>query len=200
MTKIILATISSSRKEAFKSLGLDFIAEGSNVEEYFDGRPNHPEELTQCLAKLKAESVAKNHKEGIVIGFDSILFFNNQIIEKPKSREEAYNRLKSLSGNKCQYYTGIYIINLETNKTLSDFVKTDVFIRELKEEEINKYLYQGSDFKTHAWGFNPSKLYSSTFIKKIEGSPFNAIQGIPLEKIMEMLFQIEYKLQPKNNT
>ena len=194
MIKIILATSSPSRKETFKSLGLDFIAEGSEINEYFDERPTKPEELTLCLAKLKAEAVAKNHKEGIVIGFDSVLFFNNQILEKPTSRGEAYNRLKSLSGNKCQYYTGVYLINLESNKSLSDIVKTDVLIRKLKEEEIKKYLDQGDGFKNHAWGFNPLAQYSSTFIEKIDGSPFNAIQGIPIEKIMQMLFKIGYKL------
>jgi len=52
-------------------LGIDFEAEGSQVDEHFDGRPENPEELVMHLAKLKAEAVAKNHTDGIVIGFDS---------------------------------------------------------------------------------------------------------------------------------
>lgn len=194
MTQIILATTSPYRKEAFELLNLEFVTEGSNVDEYFDERPNNPEELVLHLAKLKAEAVAKNHKSGIIVGFDSVGFFNNGILEKPISREEAYERLKSLSGNNHQFYTGIHIINLETQQTLSEVVKTDVFLRNLKEIEINKYLDQDSRVKTFALGYDPLGMYSSTFINKIEGSYNNLLRGIPLETIISMLFKVGYKL------
>ncbi|TSA46168.1 hypothetical protein D4R51_00580, partial [bacterium] len=109
--KIILATTSPHRQQALEMLGLDFIAEGSDIDENFEGRPSIPDDLVKQLSKLKAESVAKNHSEGIIIGFDSVGWFDNSILEKPKSREEVFDRLKSLSGNNFDFYTGVHIIN-----------------------------------------------------------------------------------------
>lgn len=193
MNKIILATSSPYRKEAFKFLDLDFTSKGSDVDEHFDGRPDSPEELVLFLAKLKAESVAKNYTEGILIGFDSVGWFNNTILEKSKSREETFDRLKALSGNKHQFYTGIHMINLSKNKTLSKVVRTYIFMRELTDLEINKYIDQDPRFKTYALSYDPLENYSSTFIRKIEGSYNNITRGIPLETIVEMLKEIGYK-------
>ena len=192
--KIILATSSPYRQEAFKFLGLNFVTNASNIDEYFDGRPESPEELVTQLARIKAEAVAKNYSEGIIIGFDSVGLLNNEILEKPKSREEAFNRLKAFSGNNHQFYTGIYMINLKENKRISRVVKTDVFMRTLSEKEINKYLDQDPKFNTYALGYDPLGNYSSTFVKRIEGSYNNLIRGIPLETIVEMLSEVGYDL------
>lgn len=194
MTKLILATTSPYRIEAFRFLGLDFVAEGSNVDEHFGGRPNNPEELVLQLAKLKAEAVARNHSEGIIIGFDSVGWFNGKILEKPKSREEAFNRLKSLSGNTHLFNTSVYMINIQTKQILSRIVKTKIFMRKLTDSEINKYLDQDSNFKTYALGYDPLGNYSSTFVIGIEGSYNNLTRGIPLEAIVEMLPSIGYSL------
>lgn len=172
-------------------MGIPFEAEGSNVDESQLERDN-PEELVKQLSKLKAEAVAKNHSDAIVIGMDSITYFNGQILEKPKSREEDFKRLKALSGNKHQFYTGIYMVNTATNKTLSKTVITDVFMRELSDEEINKYLDEDPNFNTYALGYDPVKHYSASFVKKIEGSYYNLLGGIPIEVIVEMLKEIGY--------
>lgn len=192
MQKIILATTSPYRKETFEYLGIPFNTEGSNVDESQLERDN-PEELVKQLSKLKAEAVAKNHSDAIVIGMDSVTYFNGQILEKPKSREEDFQRLKALSGNKHQFYTGIYMINTATNKMLSRTVITDVFMRELSEEEINKYLDEDHNFNTYALGYDPVKHYSASFVKRIEGSYYNLLKGIPLETIIEMLREIGYQ-------
>ncbi len=194
MTKIILATSSPYRQEAFRFLDLDFVAQGSNADEYFDGRPDSPKELVLCLAKIKAEAVAKKYDTGIIIGFDSVGWFNRQVLEKPKSREEAFERLKFLSGNTHQFYTGIYMINLESEKEISKLAITNVEVRNLLDSEINKYLDQDSRFNTYALGYDPLEHYSSTFVRKIDGSYNNLTRGIPLETIVEMLSDIGYKL------
>jgi len=192
MPKIILATTSSYRIETFGYLGIPFEAEGSKVDESQVER-NKPEELVKQLSKLKAEAVAKNHSDAIVIGMDSVTYFNGQILEKPKSKEEDFQRLKALSGKNHQFYTGIYIVNKATNKTLSKIVITDVFMRELFDEEINKYLNEDPHFNTYALGYDPVKHISSSFIQRIEGSYYNLLAGIPLETIIEMLREIGYK-------
>jgi len=192
MPKIILATTSPYRIETFGYLGIPFEAEGSKVDESRVER-NRPEELVKQLSKLKAEAVAKNHSDAIVIGMDSVTYFNGQILEKPKSKEEDFQRLKALSGKNHQFYTGIYMVNKATNKTLSKIVTTDVFMRELSDEEINKYLDEDPYFNTYALGYDPIKHISSSFIQRIEGSYYNLLAGIPLETIIEMLREIGYK-------
>jgi len=192
MLKIILATTSPYRKEIFSYLGIPFKVEGSNIDESQVER-NSPAYLVKQLSKLKAEAVAKNHSGTIVIGMDSIAYFNNKILEKPKSREEELQRLKSLSGNQHQFYTGIHMINTASTKTLSRVVKTEVFMRELSEKEINRYLDEDPNFNTYALGYDPVKHCSASFVKKIEGSYYNFLGGIPIEAIVEMLREIGSK-------
>ena len=192
MTKIILATTSSYRKETFGYLGIPFEAEGSNVDESQVER-NNPEELVKNLSKLKAEAIVKNHSDAIVIGMDSVGYFNGQILEKPKSKEEDYQRLKALSGKNHQFYTGIYMINAVSGKMLSKVVKTEVFMRNLSDKEINKYLNEDPNFNTYALGYDPVKHISASFVQRIEGSYYNLLGGIPLEVIVEMLREIGYK-------
>ena len=193
MTKIILATTSPYRREIFGYLGIPFEAEGSKVDESQLER-NNPEELVGNLSRLKAQAVAKNYADAIVIGFDSVAYFNGQILEKPKSKEEDFQRLKALSGSNHQFFTGVHIINTASGKILSRVVKTDVLMRELSKEEINQYLNEDPHFNTYALGYNPIKHISSSFVKKIEGSYYNLLGGIPLETIVEMLKEIDYKL------
>ncbi len=192
MPKIILGTTSPYRRETFGYLGIPFEVEGSNVDESQLER-NNPEELIKELSKLKAEAVAKNHSDAIIIGMDSVTYFNGQILEKPKSKEEDFQRLKALSGNNHQFYTGIHMINIISGKVLSKIVKTNVFMRELSDKEINKYLDEDPNFNTYALGYDPVKHISSSFVKKIEGSYYNLLGGIPLETIIEMLREIGYK-------
>lgn len=193
MSKIILATTSPYRIEALKFLGIDFEAEGSKVDESQAERKN-PEELVKTLSRLKAEAVAKNHSDAVVIGMDSIGCFNGKILEKPKSKEEAFERLKSLSSNKFEFYTSIYMVNTSTRATASKIVKSELFMRELSEGEINQYLEQDTHYNTYALGFDPLKNISSSFVVKLAGSYNNVLRGIPLEVIPEILSEVGYKI------
>lgn len=193
MTKLVLATTSPYRRQAFKFLNIEFTAEASEVDEDFKGRPSDPKELVQELARRKAESVGKRHSEGIIVGFDSVGCFDDMILEKPKSREEAFLRLKRLSGNTHMFYTGIHVINIEDGKTLTKVITTKTFIRKLTDDEINKYLDQDPNFNTYALGYDPLEHYSATFVEKIEGSYNNLLRGFPLEAIIPMLKKLGYE-------
>jgi septum formation protein len=191
--KIILATTSPYRKKIFESTGIPFETEGSNVDESQIER-NDPRKLVKELSRLKAEAVAKNYTDAIVIGFDSVGFFNGNILEKPKTKEEAFKRMTSLSGKKYQFYTGIHMINTISEKMFLEVVVTDVFMRELSQGEINKYLEEDPNFNTYALGYDPVKHSSASFVKRIEGSYYNVLGGIPLETIVEMLKEMDNKL------
>lgn len=192
--KLILATTSPYRQEAFKQINLDFISQGSEVEEYFKGRPNNPRELVETLSRLKAEAVAERHNDGIVIGFDSVGAIEGKILEKPKSMEEEFIRLRSVSGKHCEFYTGVHMININNAKELSRVVTTDILMRRLRDVEIKKYLDEDPKFHTYALGYDPLGNYSATFAKSIYGSYNNLTRGIPLEDVIEMLFKIGYKI------
>jgi len=192
MPKIILATISPYRREIFACLGIDFEAVGSNVDESQTERKN-PEALVKTLSRLKAEAVAKNYQEAIVIGMDSVAYFKGRILEKPKSKEEAFLRLKSLSGQDGQFYTGVFMVNTASGKTLAKVVKTELSMRRLSDEEIKKYLDEDQGFNTYALGFDTVKHTSASFIKSIKGSYYNLLAGMPLEAMMDMLRELGYK-------
>jgi septum formation protein len=192
--QIILATKSPYRKEAFECLGLDFICEGSEVDENFSGRPNDPKKLVLELAKRKAEFVAKNHKEGIIIGFDSIGWFNGNVLEKPKDRQESFERMKMLSGKIHYFYTGVHIINIVKNITKSEISETEITLRDITEAEISKYLDQDHSFNTYAIGFDPLGHYSMSFAINIKGSYNNYLRGIPIELIVKMLKEVGYEI------
>lgn len=175
-------------------LGIKSESFGSDIDERFAGRPEDPKELVLTLSRLKAESVAANFTGGIIIGLDSVGYFNRNILEKPKSREESFTRLKAFSGNSLQFFTGIYLINLDNGEKLNKAVETSVNVRELTEAEINKYLDQDPKYSTYALGFDPLGHYSSTFVTRLEGSYNNFLRGIPLETIVEMLIESGYKI------
>ena len=194
MQKIILATTSPYRQEAFRMLDIDFEAVGSEVDETFVGRPNSPEELVTELSKRKAESVAAKYSDGIVIGFDSVGWFEGEVLEKPKNRKEAFQRLKKLSGNIHKFYTGVHLINISENKIITSVAETEIKLRELTEAEINKYLDQDEYYTTYAIGFDPLGHYSSTFSESINGSYNNYLRGIPLETIVGLLKEAKYEI------
>lgn len=194
MKKIILATTSKWRIQAFEMLDLPFLAEGSNIDENFADRPETPQELVTELAKRKAEAVAKNHKDGIIVGFDSIGWFQNKVLEKPSNKEEAAKRLAEMSGKEFQFYTGICLVDAETKKKYQEVAITKAFMGNLLSSEIEKYLNQDEYFTSYALGFDPLGHYSMTFVKKIEGSYNNLLRGIPIEKIVEMLKEAGIKI------
>jgi septum formation protein len=190
--KIILATTSPYRQEVFKSLGIDFAAEGSNVDESKAER-NDPKDLVKELSKLKAEAVSQKHENAIVIGMDSVGYFNGKILEKPKSKEEAFERMKSLSGKSHDFYTGICIINTVLKKEISRIVKTEIRLRDFSEKEIELYLKEDELYNTYALGYDPLGRYSSTFASGITGSYLNFLKGMPLEVMPEMLKEAGYE-------
>ena len=194
MKKVILATASPYRQEAFRMLGIDFEASASDVDEDFPGRPTDPQELVKELARRKAEFVAEKYPSGVVIGFDSVGYFEGEVLEKPKTREESFDRIRKLSGKTHYFYTGICVINIDDNKNLFQVVKTDIKLRDIEDSEIDKYLDQDPKFNTYAIGFDPLGHYSSTFTESLTGSYNNYLRGIPLERIVEMLREIGVKI------
>jgi septum formation protein len=185
--KVILATTSPYRVAALKATGIQFEARGSNVDENVAGRPDSPEELVKLLSKLKAEAVAKDCLDSLVIGMDSVAYFRGKILEKPHSKEEAFDRLDKMSGGAYEFYTGITMIDTKRKKMTQRVVMSVVQFRHIYPEEIRAYLEQDPNFDKYAHGYDPLGHLSASFIKHLGGDPHNVLQGIPLATIVPMI-------------
>ncbi|MFX1450184.1 MAG: Maf family protein [Promethearchaeota archaeon] len=178
----------SPRRIAFlKKMGLKFTIEPSKIDESVYIEKNLPsEEVAKKVALEKAKSISKNKKEGIIIGADTIVVLNNEILGKPVNKQDAINMLKKLSNSTHKVITGLAIINIK-GETLVDSVTTFVTMRKIDDREIKEYV--NSKEPLDAAGAYKIQEKGYKFIKKIEGDYENVI-GLPLSKFKKMLQKI----------
>lgn len=187
MVDIILASKSPRRIKFLKEIGLKFIIEPSKIDEnlYIDENLA-PEEIAKKIALEKAKSIAKNKKEGIIIGADTIVVLNNEILGKPVDKKDAIRMLKKLSNSTHKVITGLAIIDIK-GKTLVDSVITLVTMRKIDDKEIEDYV--NSKEPLDAAGAYKIQEKGYKFIEKIEGDYENVI-GLPLSKFKRMFQQV----------
>lgn len=191
MMKIILASASPRRQELLQQIGLDFEVIPSNVDESVD-MAESPEQMVKQLAYSKAKDVSlKISQPGIVIGADTIVIHDKNILGKPKDEMEAYTMLKKLSGDIHTVFTGFSIINTCTGKTVTGYERTLVKFREIHDEDIRKYINTREPMdKAGAYGIQKK---GSLLVERIEGDYFNVV-GLPIAKIAWILqkeFQVD---------
>ncbi len=137
-------------------------------------------------SRLKAQSVADDVADGIILGADTIVVLEGEILGKPKSREDALFILKKLSGRMHRVYTGMTLINKSNGKIISDYDLTKVKFNQLDEQKIRNYIATGEPMdKAGAYGIQGMGGF---LVDHIEGSLDNVI-GLPTEKLREMLNQ-----------
>ena len=183
MQRITLATASPTRQKLAKIMGLDFdVVVSDYIEDNSLCLP--PPELAMELAFGKALDVSKKLSEGIVIGLDTFVFFNGKVIGKPKDRQDAFNMLKSFSGNCHEVYSGIAMIDSKSGKIIKDFGMTKVYFSQMSDSEINSYIETEEPLnKAGSYGIQD---FGSIFIEKIEGDFFN-VGGFPINNIYKNL-------------
>ncbi len=174
--KIILASTSPRRKELFEKLRIPFIIEASDYEEDMTLKMP-PVKLVKVLSAGKAMAVANKHKEGIIIGADTFVVFNNQLFGKPKNKLEAKKMLEKLSGKRVDILTGLTIIDLDLKKKISVTDIAKVYIKKLSGNEIDNYIASGEPMDK-AGAFAIQGL-GAVIIRKVEGD-FMSIMGLPL--------------------
>ena len=136
--KIVLASNSKQRKDILNMIGLKYEVVVSDIDE--DNDKKIPEEYVMELSKDKVMNVRKKiNSKRIIIGADTIIYYNNKIYEKPKTKEEAYINLKDMSGNITTAITGITIYDMYKDKIISFYDKCDIKFKKIsKEEKIEK--------------------------------------------------------------
>jgi len=184
--QFILASSSPRRAQILTREKVRFeikIPDSSEEENTFSDPVTHVLELS----RRKAQSVADEVEDGIILGADTIVVLEEEILGKPKNKNGALSILKKLSGRMHQVYTGITLINKSTGKMISDYDVTKVKFNQLDEEEILNYIATGEPMdKAGAYGIQGM---GSFLVDHIEGSLDNVI-GLPTEKLQEMLSRI----------
>ena len=188
--RIILASASKQRQDIFNMIGLKYDVITSDVPE--ESNQTEPDKYVEELSLNKAKSVKKKIKDKpIIISADTIIYSNNKIYEKPKSKEEAYSNLKELSNNKCTAYTGITLIDLYKEKVICSSSKVNVYFNEIKDEEAEWYVNNEEKiFK--CCGFVPLGK-AALFINKIEGD-YNTLLGISPSIVYNKLKELGYSV------
>ena len=188
--KLILASNSKWRKEILDMAKLQYEAISSDVDESIVEYTN-PREYVEKLSKLKAENVAAKVEEGIIIASDTIGYMNDEKFEKPKDREEAFNNMKKLSGNINYTATGVTIIDLYQNKTVSFVDITEIYLKEMSDDEINWYIdHEDSIYDCSGYAIDTC---ASLFVEKIHGD-YKSIIGLPIHRIYEELKKLGYSI------
>lgn len=181
----ILASASPRRKELLAELIDNFEIIPSLADENLEGEFT-PESLVKALAELKAKEVAIRPENAgkIVIGSDTVVAFEGEVLGKPKDEADAFRMLKMLSGKAHAVYTGVCLACQGENGYSADAraAKTDVYFEDLTDEWIAEYIRGGSPMdKAGAYGIQDGGL-----VQKIEGSYTNVV-GFPIELVKEMI-------------
>ena len=176
--RLILASGSPRRSQLLKLIGLDFEVIDSKVNER-DEEYTIPEVRVLELAQKKAQKVAENITDGIIIGADTIVVLDNEILGKPDSATAAQKMLRQLSGQTHRVYTGFALIERPAGTILSDYEQTQVTFREIADDEIAHYVATESPLdKAGAYGIQDQ---SAVFVSRIDGCFYN-VMGFPLAK------------------
>lgn len=181
--KIILASTSPRRKELLEKTGLKFEVVSSDYEEDMT-LPLPPDELAKFLSKGKAESVAKNYEDAIIIAGDTFIVFQGKILGKPYTNEKAKEMLQMLSGQTHLVLSGITILDTKNKKIFSEADESKIVFKKLSEKEIEDYVATGEPL-TRA-GAYAIQTVGKTFIKKVEGD-YESIVGLPVGDVMKAL-------------
>lgn len=188
--KIVLASNSKQRKDILDMIGLKYEVIVSDIDE--DSDKKIPEEYVLELSKNKVMNVSKKiNDKRIIIGADTIIYYNNKIYEKPKTKKEAYINLKDMSGNITTAITGITIYDMYKDKIISFYDKCDIKFKIISEEEINWYVNSEKNILSRCGYVILGK--ASLFLEKVNGD-YNTLFGLSPNILFSNLKELGYKI------
>lgn len=188
---IVLGSTSPFRKEVLNKLNIPFETDKPEVDE----TPIDNEtaiELVERLAIAKANAVAERWSDSLVIGSDQVALFNDTILGKPHTHENAVKQLTSFSGNKVTFLTGLAVTETRTGKTLSLVEPFEVHFKELSAQDIESYLLAEKPYKC-AGSFKSEALGICLFEKLLGNDP-NSLIGFPLIRLVELFNEFDYSV------
>tara|TARA_B100000900_G_scaffold393077_1_gene389198 strand:+ start:1572 stop:2174 length:603 start_codon:yes stop_codon:yes gene_type:complete len=190
MIKLILASKSEVRKEILDNNGIDALVENSNVDEEIIKssllKENaSPETISKNLAELKANKVSQKNNDHIVLGADSVIDLNGELISKPRDRNEAMTILKKLNGKK-HYLISSVCISKNGSMIWNYTDKAILTMKNMKDYDLENYLKKISDKNLYAYNVYQIEGEGRKLFSQIEGDE-DTIMGLPIKKIKEYL-------------
>mgnify|MGYP000314652360 FL=1 len=193
MRDIILASKSKVRKDILSTNGIHFRVVPSNVDEdsvkiSLTRDKASPEIISKNLAELKANKVSAKFPNELVIGADSVIDLNGEVISKPNNRNEALEILKSLNGKKHDLISSV-CISMGGNMIWNYTDKAELFMKKFTLIELEDYLSKISDEALYAYNVYQIEGLGKTLFSEIKGDN-DTIMGLPVKKIKEYLKNI----------
>ncbi|QBM16300.1 Maf-like protein YhdE [Marinobacter sp. JH2] len=183
MPDLILASASPRRAELLQQIGLDFQVRPADIDETPTSLET-PEHYVERLAREKALSIAREYPDKWVLGSDTSVIHNEEILGKPESSEQAVSMLQALSGSTHQVLTAVALA--KGSECWSRVVVTEVIFRELESAEISAYVASGEPMdKAGSYGIQG---LGGIFVSAIKGS-YSAVVGLPLQETAALLAQ-----------
>ena len=190
MDEIILASKSKVRKKILDKNGILNKVVASNVDE--DSIKESllqenatPEIISKNLAELKANKVSTNNNDILVLGADSVIDLDGEIISKPRDRESAFIILKKLNGRTHNLISSV-CISKNGSMIWNHTEKASLIMKNFSNDELNKYLLKIPDDALYAYNVYQIEGEGKNLFSKIEGDE-NTIMGLPIKKIKEYL-------------
>jgi len=182
---LILASKSPRRRYLLEQAGLKFLVIPSRIDESKIPLCS-PETYVRVLSEAKVDDISKKYPEKWVIGADTIVLKNNDILGKPRSKDDARTMLKQLSGQVHQVLTGYAVCCKAKNKMFSETIKTDVLFKNLTHDEIEWYVHTREPFDKA--GSYAIQGLGTFLVKSINGSYTNVV-GLPVCEVIEFLIK-----------
>lgn len=182
--KLILASTSPFRKQLLDRLGLEYETAAPDVDETPLDNENI-ETMVVRLAEAKARTVADSYPDALIIGSDQSAVLNGQPLSKSGGFDKAFQQLKDASGQKIIFQTGLCLLNSKTGHLQSACIPYSVVFKTLNDQQIKNYLEMEQPYNC-AGSFKSEGLGIALF-DKFEGDDPNALIGLPLIKLIEML-------------
>jgi septum formation protein len=182
---LILASKSPRRRYLLEQAGINFLVIPSSIDEAKIPLCS-PETYVRILSEAKADDISKKYPEKWVIGADTIVLKNKDILGKPGSTDDARTMLKQLSGQTHQVLTGYAICCKAKNRMFSETVRTDVLFKHLTHEEIEWYIHTKEPFDKA--GSYAIQGLGTFLVKSINGSYTNVV-GLPVCEVIEFLLK-----------
>ena len=190
LNKIVLASKSKVRKDILDKNNIQSIVEPSNVDEDIVKlsllKENaSPEIISKNLAELKANKISAKMQDKIVLGADSVIDLNGELISKPENREEAMTILKKLNG-KTHFLISSVCISKNGSMIWNYTDKATLIMKNFSDSELVEYLSKISDENLYAYNVYQIEGEGRNLFSSIEGDE-NTIMGLPIKKIKEYL-------------
>lgn len=183
MQRIVLASASPRRQELLSQIGITFDVVVKPVDETLL-QGISPQEAVCELAWRKAWNVRDNLEHGLVIGADTVVVHDGEVLGKPVDDKDAFQTLRKLSGGSHYVITGFCIVDVNSGKVVKTSETTQVFFRELTDTEIRAYVLSGEPMdKAGSYGIQG---LGAVLVDRIEGCYFNVV-GLPLTRLAMVL-------------